>query len=189
MCALYVFVCLCGRYCTVEREGLYVRDSIGLCGCTECVSDRMWATVCVCVCVCVWDGGVAVGCIRGHDSLTSRPSVSGLAQNRFFKAMPELSCGPERETERFEIVKQSDILALLCAFCLQTLSYWSHLKMRYSNSCVICKNLADLSLEDETEQQLPCYYCICMYRSGQSIRLNKRSRHAQPCKLKNHKVG
>ena len=58
----------------------------------------------MCVCVhtrsCVCDGVAVIGCIRGHGCLTSRPSVSGLAQNRFFKAMPELSCGPERETER-----------------------------------------------------------------------------------------
>lgn len=88
-------VCLCGRYCTAEREALYVRDSI-VCGRTKSVNDRMQAIERVSVCVCMDD----VGCIPGHGCLTSRPSVSGLAQNRFFKAMPELSCGPEREREK-----------------------------------------------------------------------------------------
>lgn len=91
-------VCVCGeRGVTVEREGLYVRDSIGLSGCTESVNDS--EPPCLCASVCVCDGSVVVLCVRGHGSLTSRPSGSGLAQNRFFNAMPELSWAPARQKD------------------------------------------------------------------------------------------
>lgn len=86
-----------------------------------------YAYVCVCLCVC--DN---VGCIRGHGRLTSRPSVSGLAQNRFFKAMPELSCGPETERERQILKHLNDIHTITGSEIMSSCNFCQHMKLNYT---------------------------------------------------------
>lgn len=77
-------------HCSANMSSRMCVFWIYMCGrCRECEG-----LVCWCVCVCV-----------GY--LTSRPSGSGLLQNRFFKAMPELSCGPKQIKSR---------LGLLCTW-------------------------------------------------------------------------
>lgn len=111
----------------------------------------------VCLCVCMDD----VGCIPGHGCLTSRPSVSGLAQNRFFKAMPELSCGPERETERHS----KTVKILFCwslsvrySHCVPSVGRLYLIGRIYStnNFCVMCNHSASDEglLGDSREDQV-----------------------------------